>query len=170
MRYLLMTLAFAASLGCAQNTVAPRSEAAGPTDTSASARAPMTAEWVFQSEGSGRLSLIARVNRFAAVRAPTTVSVSVPAGVRVISGRTSWVIPASEATGPVEETYVFEVVQSGQQEVVLTADAEGVGFGIHAKKAYKLGGSTQKVNPVTSPSGPTLEVGGRDFGPAVPGK
>lgn len=170
MRYLLMTLVIAASLGCAQNTVAPRSEAAGPTGSSASARAPMTAEWIFQSEGSGRLTLIARVNRFAAIRVPVTVSVSAPAGVRVISGRPSWIIPASETITPVEETYVFEVLQSGQQEIVLAADAEGVGFGVHAKKAYKLGGSTQKVEASTAPSGPTLEVGGRDFGPAVPGK
>jgi hypothetical protein len=127
----------------------------------------MTVEWLLQGESAGRLTLVARVNRNAPLTVPTTVTVTVPAGTRVASGRTSWVIAGSESMGPVDEVIVFDVVQPGAQEIVLAADATGANFGVHAKKSFALGVPEQGASMPPTP-GPSLEVGGRDFGPSVP--
>lgn len=168
MRNLLLMFAVTVSVGCAPKAMAARGEADGSPQVAAT-RAPMTVEWLLQSESAGRITLLARVNRSTALRVPTAVSVAVPTGVRVISGRTSWVIEGSDSVAPVEETLVFEVLQSGPQEIVLAADAEGIGFGVHAKKAYRLGAAAKKAAAPASP-GPKLEVGGHDFGQSVPAK
>jgi hypothetical protein len=175
MRHLIPSLVFAVTLGCVAQAPPPRTAEAAvkgpeatPPTTTASQRAPMTVEWVKSGEAAGRLTLVARVNRFAAIRVPTTVQVTVPAGVRVVSGRTSWVIEGSESVAPVEEVLVFEVLQAGAQEILLAADATGTGFGVHAKKAYPLGPPAPKTAaPVP---GPDLEIGGRNFGPSVPAR
>lgn len=173
MRNVISMMLLVLAVGCAPKAVPARSDV-GPADApapvaSSSPRAPMTVEWIYQGESGGRLTLVARVNRNVPIRVPTTVTVSVPAGVKVVSGRTSWVIESSESTSPVEETLVLEVVQAGPQEIVLAADAETVNFGVHAKKAYKVGQAAQKGS-VPASKGPTLEVGGHDFGPSVPAK
>jgi hypothetical protein len=176
LRNVLPMLMVAVFVGCAPKATPARTEAVsvpGPGSATegpvSSPRAPMTVEWVFQGEAAGRLTLIARVNRTTALQVPTSVTVTVPPGLRVLSGRTLWVIEGSESTVPVEETLVFEVSQPGPQEILLAADAVGVGFGVHAKKVYKLGQAAQKAAAPPSP-GPKLEVGGRDFGPSVPAK
>lgn len=173
MRNVISMMLLVLAVGCAPKSVPARSDAA-PADApapvaSSSPRAPMTVDWIRQGESGGRLTLVARVNRNAPIRIPATVTVSVPAGVRVVSGRTSWVIEGSESTSPVEETLVFEVLQAGPQEILLAADAETANFGVHAKKAYKLGQAAQKAT-VPATTGPALEVGGHDFGPSVPAK
>lgn len=139
-------------------------------DVTSSPRAPMTVEWVLQGEAFGRLTLVARVNRNTPMMDETTVNVMVPAGVRVVSGRTSWVISASESRGPVDELIVFEVAQPGAGEILLTADAVGANFGVHAKKAWKLGSPAAAKSPKPSAPVPSLEVGGHDFGPSVPAR
>jgi hypothetical protein len=173
MRNLISMLVLVVAAACApkgaQTAAVTVVERAAAPVVASSPRAPMTVEWIYQGESGGRLTLVARVNRNAPIRIPATVTVSVPAGVRVVSGRTSWVIEGSESTSPVEETLVFEVVQAAPQEIVLAADAETVNFGVHAKKAYKLGQAPQKGS-VPATTGPALEVGGHVFGPSVPAK
>ena len=127
----------------------------------------MTVEWVKQSEGQGRLTLVARVNRYVPIRVPITVTVTLPPGLHLVAGKTSWVIDGSESTSPVEEVLVFDGVSGVVPEIVLSADVTGSNFGIHAKRSYSTGPAVQSRVVAPYP-GPKLEVGGRDFGPSVP--
>jgi hypothetical protein len=174
MRYATILLVLAGSFGCAAKApLAPTGTESDPTppaaqEVTSAPRVPMTVEWLHQGESSGRLTLVARVNRNAPLMVPTSVRVTVPAGVQMVSGRTSWVIPGSDSTGPVDEILEFDVGEARGGEILLTADAVGANFGVHAKKGYPLGGPSQKAVVAPSTPGPSLEVGGHDFGPSVP--
>ncbi len=168
----IVSLVFVLALvGCAPGTGTARPDPAGtpdPAATRSAPGAPMTVEWLYRGETAGRLTLVARVNRVAPIRIPITVTVSVPPGVRLVSGRSSWIVDGSGATGPVDETLVLEVTRSGPQEVLLAADAETAHFGVHARKSYALGPTQPKALSAPMGSGPALQVGGHDFGPSVP--
>ncbi len=173
MRTAIPTLLLLGLIHCAPSGSAARSSAtarddSAPRTASSAVRAPMTVEWIYVSEAAGRLTLVARVNRRSPIRIPTTVTVSVPAGVRLVSGRTSWVIDGSGSTGSVDETLVFEVTDAGPQEILLAADVQSARFGVHAKKAYKLGPTVQKSPSAPTTRGPALQMGEHDFGPSVP--
>ncbi len=134
-----------------------------------SPRAPMIAEWVLQDAPAGQLSLIARIHRYSPFSVPITVTIAVPEGLRLLSGRTSFVIPETAPLGTTDEPLVFEVVRTPVQDLVLEADARGPDFGVHAKRAYSFGRPQQRA--ITPPAtGPELEVGERKFGPSVPAK
>lgn len=175
MRYLIVFTILAGSLGCAPKV--PLAQAGSQNgsppvtaqEVTSAPRAPMTVEWLVQGESSGRLALVARVNRNAPLMVPTSVTVTAPSGVQLVSGRTSWTIPGSDVTGTVDELLVFDVGAAPGGDILLAADAEGANFGVHAKKAYALGAPSQKAVAPPS-SGPSLEVGGHDFGPSVPAK
>lgn len=175
MRYAIMLMLLAGSFGCAPKASLATAGAENGTtspaarEVTSAPRVPMTVEWLHQGESSGRLTLVARVNRNMPLAVPTSVTVTAPSGVQMVSGRTTWVIPGSDATGPVDEILVFDVGQVHGGEILLTADAEGANFGVHAKKAYALGAPSQKAVAPPTP-GPSLEVGGHDFGPSVPAK
>lgn len=174
MRNALSLLVLAVSLGCAPRApLAQSGPGAGGEPALAPAtwspRVPLTAEWIVQSEAPGRLTLVARVNRAVPLAVPTTVTVTVPLGVRVLSGKTSWVIDASDSTGPVDEVLVLEVQKPEGQEIVLAADAAGSNFGVHAKKVHSLGKPARQAPASPAPGAP-LNVGGHDFGPSVPAK
>jgi hypothetical protein len=163
----------AAALGCAGKNSSAPSAAPESSSTnghaSSSPRVPMTVEWILKGKDGSRLTLVARVNRNAPVKVETFVNVTFPAGVTLVSGRQSWTVPGSDSVGAVDETLVFEVPHGASGEILLAADVSGSNFGIHAKKAYPLAEPLQKATAPSSP-GPTLEVGGRDYGPSVPAK
>ncbi len=132
-------------------------------------RAPMTVEWVAQEAPAGQLALIARVRRYTSFAVPVAVTVTVPDGLRVVSGRTSFAIAESEPPGTTDEPLLFEVVQQPAQDLLLEADARGADFGVHAKRAWSFGARAAGRNLVAPPAkGPALDVGDRHFGPSIP--
>lgn len=174
MRKAIIWMVLVGSVGCARSAPLVQNSAENGTSppeaqVTSAPRAPMTVEWLLQGEPSDRLTLVARVNRYAPLMVATTVTVTTPSGVQLVSGRTSWVVPGSELTGPVDEVLVFDVGGVHGGEILLSADAEGANFGVHAKKAYALGAPSQKAVPPPA-MGPSLEIGNRDFGPSVPAK
>lgn len=133
-----------------------------------SPRAPMIAEWVLQEAPAGRLSLIARIHRHSPFSVPINVTITVPEGLRLLSGRTSFSIPENAPMGVTDEPLVFEVVRTPAQDLILEADARGPDFGVHAKRAYTFGRPQKQLIVAPQEKGPELEVGERKFGPSVP--
>lgn len=171
MRALIIIMA--AGFGCVSKSAQAAGETrpVGAAVEPSSPRAPFVVEWVPQGEVGARVTLVARVNRHIPFRVPIAVTVTIPAGLRIVSGRTNWIIDPSDSVGPVEEVVVVEVVEAGPQEMILAADVEGTGFGVHAKRSYVIGSvPARSATRASTPAGPHLEVGGHDFGPSVPAK
>ena len=133
-----------------------------------SPRAPLTVDWVVKEQRGDRLVIVARVNRAAPIRLPIAVSIEVPADVEVVSGPTRFTIESGDAIGVFDTELVLETHGTPAGDLVLRADVEGTDFGAHAKRAYRFGRPAPK-EAVPKATGPSLDIGGRDFGPSVPG-
>ena len=143
--------------------------AAKPEAAEESPRAPMAVEWVAQSQSP--LALVARIHRYVEFVAPVNVTVTVPEGLRVVSGRTAFAIPEGTPPGDTDEALVFEIVQPPSKDLVLEADVRGQGFGVHARRAYALVRKPPAAQ-APAPASPEkdLQVGERKYGPSVPAK
>lgn len=134
---------------------------------SSNPESPARVAWVVKSLESGRVTLTARVERFAPMAVPLAVTVAVPASVRVLQGKTSYLVPASDGAATNEAEFVFAFDAAPSDDIVLTADVQTPSFGVHATDAYRFG-RPAPVGPMPKATGPHLKIGERDFGPTVP--
>lgn len=130
----------------------------------ASGSVPITAKWSIPTIDGEDTHIAVRIRHLMAV--PVDVKVELPEGVQVVSGRTSFTIPAD---GPkvVVEKLVLKGELSDAAELVVLADAAGQDFGIHGKDVFS---KKPKVVPQPNQDGPEVKVGNKNLGNAVPMK
>lgn len=163
------------ALGCShrETRAAPESRATPSLATAAategSPRSPLGAEWILKGATGNRTVLVARIVRHAPIPVPIQVTVTLPAGARLITGATQFTIPASDSASVHEQELTIETAGQPATDALLEADASGPGFGIHVKQAYGFGRS-RKPEPLPTPEGPSIKLGTHDIGPAIPGK
>ena len=123
---------------------------------------PITIKWSLPRIENGDTHLAVRVRHLMAVA--VEVKIQIPEGVQVVSGRTSFTIPAD---GPkvVVEPLVLRGTLADTAELTAAADAAGADFGIHGKDVYRV---KSKVEPVPNEGGPEIKVGNHNLGNAVP--
>ncbi len=147
-----------------------RAGAAGAPVDSPSPGAPLVVTWVVRSESPTELQLVARVEFRMHFADPLPVTVTVPPGVQIISGPTRFQAVAPPDFAPVEKAYIFAVGSGASGDILLAADLEGEGFGVHAKNVYAVGSPAGKRFEARAQrkQGPLLRVNGRDLGRSEP--
>ena len=96
---------------------------------------PVVAMLKAEHEGPDGITFVARIEHRSRYPLPVEVSVRLPRGAALVSGKTAWVVPPKEAPGVDEQRFVIRrTKQTG--EVVLVADAKAPGFGLHAERRW----------------------------------
>jgi hypothetical protein len=143
-----------------------RPPAAAPPPTTRQ-ETPLTVTWVESERTGTSATLIARVNRRAAVSVPVKVTVEAPKGVTVAGGAMTFFIPASEGPSVTDTPYVVTFAAPPAEDLLLIAEAAGTGFGVHAEDRYRFGRAAPVV-AAPEANGTHLQVGGQDLGASVP--
>lgn len=140
---------------------------AAATEQQAGARAPLTVHWILGSATDAEIDLVARIE-FAAPLRELNLSVTVPAGLRLLEGPLSTSVSAPDDLSPVEIAYRFAVEEPGVGDLVVEVDRQTATAGVHAKDIYRRGAGTPKASQAPVDDRPNLEVGHRNFGPSTP--
>jgi hypothetical protein len=130
-------------------------------------RAPLQVRWNVLSDAGGRLKVEAVIERRSALRSPVTVMVEVPAGLQLVSGQTTLEVPADAPAGASSLALEFSYTSTPLADLVLVADLAGARMGVHAVASYRFG-RPEPTQARPAPTGPSLQVGGRDLGPSIP--
>lgn len=166
----LVTL-LTASLGCARaptpTTTGPDGEPATPSTTTTRQETPLTVTWVVAERTETSVRLTARVNQRAALQVPVKVAVVAPKGATLSGGAAAFSISPSDGPSVTDTVYVVSFAAVPTEDIVLTADASGAGFGVHATDVYRFGRPEPKVE-VPAATGPGLKLGNLDLGRSVP--
>jgi hypothetical protein len=148
-----------------------RSNAAVPTPKTANStgrqETPLTVRWMVMSRTEKSVTLTARVDRRAALSTPVKVAVVAPKGVTLAGGAAEFSISPSDGPSVTDTTYVLSFSEVPTEDIVLTADVSGSGFGVHATDVYRFGRPAPVV-ALPQPTGPHLQLGGQDLGASVP--
>jgi len=129
-------------------------------------KAPVRIRWRVLSDQGGRLKIEAVLERLVPLRVPVTVRVEVPPGLQLLSGATSFEIPADAPPGETSMPLEFSYADVPPTDLKVVADAFGYSMGVHAADTYRFGRpEPQPVRP--QPSGPNIKVGNTDLGPAI---
>ncbi len=149
-------------VSCASpRTEAPRKE------TTVRALSPVRVTWEEVSRTDTEAVVLAKVERVLAMDLPFTLSVDVPAGATVASGRTRLtLLPNTEAVTVTEKiTFTFEATPVGDAVLGLDGDTGAMGF--HFKVPYRFG---RAPPPELAPAatGPAVKKGDKNFGPSIP--
>ena len=156
----------AAALSCARAPSAA-TLATEPVGVTTRQETPLTVSWVVVEATEKSVKLVARVDRRAALAVPVKVAVAAPKGATLTTGAAAFSISASDGPSVTDTEYVISFATPPLEDLVLTADANGGGLGVHAQDVYRFGRAAP-VAPTPDPSGPHLQVGGQDLGGSVP--
>jgi len=131
---------------------------------------PLVARWVARSASPGRIDLTARLTFNAEFREGVTVSVTLPRGVTLLTGQPTLLATAPAGGGVVELDYALALQPQAVGEILLTADLQTPGYGVHAQDVYPVGGAAARATaqPAVDTSGPNVKVEGKDLGPSTP--
>ena len=129
--------------------------------------APLHVSWVKQSDEGGDLRLLARVEYLGRFPVPLNVRVLAPDGVERIEGPQAFTLAATDGPVTRDTGFVFRYRATPQKDLLLVADAQTPGFGVHAEDAYRFGRS-RPAAPQPQATGPELVVGSRSFGRSIP--
>lgn len=114
----------------------------------------------------GQVVLHIRTRHVAPLPVDIGVSVQLPPGVRLEGGPGGWEIPTAQQQGIVEKELVIGFDALPPEDLMVVADVQTEGFGVHAKAYYRFGRpDPQPIAPRAN--GPELKVGGRNFGRSV---
>lgn len=138
-----------------------------PTGVTQRQETPLTVSWIVVERAEKSVKLVARVERRSLLAVPVNVVVLAPKAVSLSGGPTAFAIPAADAPGIIDTVYLAAFSTAPTEDLVLTADARGVGFGVHAQDAYRFGRPAPGQEKPAA-TGPHLQLGGQDLGPAVP--
>ena len=130
---------------------------------------PVQVAWQELHRSATQVLLIARVERRAALTFPLQLSVRLPAGTALVSGRGRLTLPPNAEAAVDEELMTFTYAQTPEDDLELLIDGVAIDVGIHARAAYRFGRSPPQ-HRVVAPTGPELWVGGKNLGPSVPVK
>lgn len=167
-RSLLLALSLAA---CA----APRSAPAPSTSASTSARpatpdehprAPLRVTWETLQRDEHRAVLRAHVVWSSPIELPLTLTVTLPEGVRLARGPATLALQGLAQRPTQDFEHELTWTRTPDTDAVLSVDGDGEAMGVHARVPFRFGRAEPAVETVT-PTGPSVTVGGRNFGRAV---
>lgn len=110
--------------------------------------------------------LVARVFVNASADLPVAVTLSLPPGITLRSGRARFTLPSLRAGTTVEERYTIVYAAEPAEPVVLQAHAAGEDFGFHAEARWRFGRPEAPAVRATA-DGARFVLGRHDFGPSV---
>ncbi|MBP6833829.1 MAG: hypothetical protein KA978_23790 [Deltaproteobacteria bacterium] len=110
--------------------------------------------------------LVARVILNASADLPVAVTLSLPPGATLRSGRAQFTLPSLRAGTVVEERYTIVYAAAPAEPVVFRAHAAGEDFGFHAEAQWRFGRPEAPAVRVAA-DGTRLVLGRHDFGPSV---
>jgi hypothetical protein len=76
------------------------------------------------------------------------------------------VIPADPTPGVTTLDFAFRIDRVPADDLVAIVDSQSAGGGVHAEKRFRFG-RPDPVLQVPRKTGPSLKIGGRDYGPSV---
>jgi hypothetical protein len=172
--YGLVSLALVA---CTKSEPAPPpapAQAAEPAKTPAEKPAPSddeaTPPLTVQIEGpqspaaNSDLDLAIKIVRSRATDVPVALSITLPAGATLITGKSAeTIVDASAAT--IERRIRVHIGAVPADDLLVAADSKTASSGAHAEKAYRFGRAEPKL-PQPTPAGPSLKVKGKGMGGA----
>lgn len=150
------------ALGCATQPATPPAR-----ETTSRLLSPLKVSWAEVSRTDREAVVRATVERVLAIDMPFALEVELPAGVKVVEGRTRLtLLPNSEAVTVTEQlTLQYDAPPAG--DAVLKVDGESGTMGFHYRVPYRFG----RPEPVEAPpaaTGPGFKKGDQQFGPSVP--
>lgn len=130
-----------AALASASAAPTSSGQAAAAPAPSANTTAPVVAQWRVKSRGKGVLELVARVERRDLLREVLKVHVQLPPEMSVESGEVDYSLAPAQAPGVDERVLRLKYTAFPEEPLVLSVDAEGDTFTLHATSDYKFGRS-----------------------------
>lgn len=151
--------------GCANSTPAP--DAARPLDTTVRMQSPIRVTWEEVSRTDTGAVVLAKIERLNHLDMPFLMTVDLPAGVKLLDGRTQLtLLPNTEPVLVTEQlTLAFDALPAGDALLKLDGDSGAMGF--HYKVPYRFGrAALEEQGPAAT--GPAPTKGGKSFGPSIP--
>ena len=150
--------------GCANSTPPPE---ARPLETTVRMQSPIRVTWEEVSRTDTGAVVLAKIERLNHLDMPFLMTVELPAGVKLLDGRTQLtLLPNTEPVLVTEQlTLAFDAPPSGDAWLKLDGDSGAMGF--HYKVPYRFGRPAPEEQAPAA-TGPAPMKGGKSFGPSIP--
>ncbi len=169
MRHLMLLASFVAvgcTMGGRDGKTAVRAEQHALDIPRDGPQSPLVVQWKVNSDQGGTLRIDAVLTLRSALPLPVSVHVEMPPGLELVSGQTSFEIPANTDPGDTVASFTFQYASTPSLNLKVVADASGPTMGVHATDEYRFGRpEPQPVRP--QPTGPTIKIGDTELGPAI---
>ncbi len=167
MKRVLVAVMLCLTLSCANAPTAPDEAQKPALNTTTRLLSPVRVTWEEVSRGEHDAVVLAKVERVLKLDLPFLVKVDVPAGVTMKEGRAVLELLPNKEAVLITERYVFTWDVAPETDAVLRLDGNTGSMGFHFEVPYRFGRAAPlDVDPAAT--GPSLEVGGKKFGPSVP--
>lgn len=145
----------------------PAQEPARPLESTVRMQSPIRVTWEEVSRTPNEAVVLAKVERVNKLDMTFLMEVELPAGVKLVEGRTRLtLLPNAEAVTVTEKlTLSFEVPP--EADAILKLDGDTGAMGFHYKVPYRFGRAPPE-EPNVNATGVAPNRGGKSFGPSVP--
>lgn len=128
---------------------------------------PIKVSWEELSRNDTQAVVLAKVERVNKLDMPFEMEVELPAGVRVLEGRTKLTLLANTEAVTVTEKLILGFDAPPAGDAVLKLDGDSGAMGFHYKIPYRFGRAAPEEHAPAA-TGPAPGKGGKSFGPSVP--
>jgi hypothetical protein len=129
-------------------------------------QSPVLVRWKVNSDQGGVLQIDAVLTLQSALPLSVSVHVEMPPELELVSGQTSFEIPANTDPGEMVASFTFRYASTPSLNLKVVADASGPTMGVHATDEYRFGrAAPQQLRP--NATGPNVKIGDRDLGPSI---
>jgi hypothetical protein len=161
----LAGLVAALAPACANSSTAQ--EGKPPLETTVRLQSPLKVSWEEQSVSATQAVVLAKVERVTKLDMPFLMSVELPAGVKVLEGRTQLqLLPNTEAV-TVTERLVLGYEGTPLEDAQLKLDGDAASMGFHYKVPYRFGRPAPDESGPKA-TGPEFIKAGKSLGPSIP--
>ncbi|MBK6533456.1 MAG: hypothetical protein IPF99_28855 [Deltaproteobacteria bacterium] len=129
-------------------------------------RSPLDVSWVTVASDDHHAVLLAHVERAPRLDVPLQLTVTVPAGVTIARGAPSFALPPASQQATADYEYELTYPRVPSEDVLLAVDGDSETMGVHGRAWFRFG-RPEPLGPRPVANGPVLNIGGRNFGPAV---
>lgn len=151
--------------GCANTTPAP--EGPRPLDTTVRAQSPVRVSWEELSRTDTSAVVLAKIERLNRLDMPFVMTVELPAGVKVMEGRTQLTLLPNTEPVLVSERLTLSYETPPAEDALLKLDGDSGAMGFHSRVPYRFGrAAPEEKGPAAT--GPAPSKGGKSFGPSIP--
>ena len=130
-------------------------------------RSPVQVSWQEVRRDATQVELIARVQRLAPLPFPLEVSIALPEGATLKTGRSRFTLAPNLEGETHDEAMVVAYAKLPEGDLLLAADGQTAEMGVHARMAYRFG-RPAPLQDAVAPAGPDLKKGDQNLGPSIP--